>query len=272
MRLTRRAAVVGVPVAAAAAVLALLGAGNGAAPVAAPPTPTLTAAADADLVTLQEPAMPHPRLLTRADSAAGQPARASRGEARPTLAPSTSTSPRAADRPATRSVARPTATTSRRVATAAPAPTRTQRATPAPRPTSTPTSTPTPRQTTSPTSARDAFVARVLQLVNAQRTSHGLRPFTLSSCAGRYAQPWADHLAAAGALSHQSLTTVMTSCGAHTAGENVGYTTLGADDLVARWMASAPHRANILNPAFTSIGLGATRASGRWYGVQDFLG
>ncbi|HEU4676486.1 MAG TPA: CAP domain-containing protein [Motilibacteraceae bacterium] len=269
MRLTSRAAVVGVPVAAAATVLALLGAGHGAAPQALPPTPTLTAAADPVSVAVAEPAMPHPGQLTRA----GQPARASRDEARPTVPPTPTASHRhAAARATTRSLARPAATSSSRVAS----PTHRATSTPAPRPThtatSSPTATPTPRKTATSTSGRDAFVARVLQLVNAQRASHGLRPFTLSSCAGRFAQPWADHLATAGALSHQSLTTVLTSCGAHTAGENVGYTTLGADDLVARWMASAPHRANILNPAFTSIGLGATRADGRWYGVQDFLG
>lgn len=270
VRQSRRVAAVGVPVAAGAAVLALLGAGGGSTPLADPPQPVATEAGRAvDVLAVDDPAMPHPSLSrlspprpTQAKPAvvpAAPPERASRSDSRPT-APARITP--AGSRPAVV----PTSSAPRRTTTPAP----THRATAAPRPTATTTTSPNTSSTS--TTSRDAFVARVLQLVNAQRTSHGLRPFTLSSCAGRFAQPWADHLAAAGTLSHQSLSTVLTSCSARTAGENVGYTSLGADDLVARWMASAPHRANILNPAFTLIGLGAARADGRWYGVQDFLG
>ncbi len=42
--------------------------------------------------------------------------------------------------------------------------------------------------------------------------------------------------------------------------------------MVAIWMASPSHRANILNPRFAHIGIGAVQTtSGVWYAVQDFL-
>jgi uncharacterized protein YkwD len=56
----------------------------------------------------------------------------------------------------------------------------------------------------------------------------------------------------------------------HTWGENVAFGYPTADAVVAAWMNSAPHRANILNPAFTSIGVGsAPSASGVLYWTMD---
>jgi uncharacterized protein YkwD len=59
-----------------------------------------------------------------------------------------------------------------------------------------------------------------------------------------------------------------------TLGENVAYNLGFADPAAAfmeQWWNSPPHRANILNPAFTETGLGVARgASGRTYAVQVF--
>jgi Ca2+-binding RTX toxin-like protein len=58
------------------------------------------------------------------------------------------------------------------------------------------------------------------------------------------------------------------------AGENVAYNFGYADPvskLVDQWWNSAGHRANMLNPNFTEIGVGVAQgASGRTYGVQVF--
>ena len=39
-------------------------------------------------------------------------------------------------------------------------------------------------------------------------------------------------------------------------GENIAYNQAGASAVVASWMNSPPHRENMLNPAFTEIGVG----------------
>jgi len=51
----------------------------------------------------------------------------------------------------------------------------------------------------------------------------------------------------------------MSACGARGAGENVVYGNVTADQMVAMWMNSAGHRANILNGAFTLLGAAPRR-------------
>lgn len=128
----------------------------------------------------------------------------------------------------------------------------------------------------SPTVTGPATVAsyadQVLALTNGERTSRGLRALSFSPCADGYANTWAGKLAAAGTLSHQQLSPILTACKARGVGENVAYGNVTADQLVKMWMDSAGHRANILNPAFTHLGVGDVLTStGRVYGVQVFL-
>jgi uncharacterized protein YkwD len=116
-----------------------------------------------------------------------------------------------------------------------------------------------------------AYVNRIVVLVNARRAAAGLRPLTVSPCATHFAAPWATHMAATNTLVHQSLTPIM-RCPARTAGENIAYGNVTADQMMTMWMNSPGHRANILNPAFTRIGVGAVRTtSGRWWAAQDFV-
>jgi uncharacterized protein YkwD len=81
-------------------------------------------------------------------------------------------------------------------------------------------------------------------------------------------------MAAAGGLSHQSLGPILTACGGHAAAENVGMNSSQSPaSMVAAFMNSAGHRANILNPAYTGTGVGAYRdARGVWWVTQDFVG
>lgn len=121
-------------------------------------------------------------------------------------------------------------------------------------------------------SPAQAYQNRVLVLTNAQRTSRGLRPLAFSSCADWYANGWSGVLRSLGTLRHQPLSPILTRCRARSVGENVGYGNVTPERLVAMWMASPGHRANILNSRFTHIGVGAVNnSSGRWYGVQVFL-
>lgn len=136
-----------------------------------------------------------------------------------------------------------------------------------------PTTTTAPRTTTPVTvSPAQAYQDRVLVLTNLERTSRGLPALTLSSCADGFADRWAGSLLLAGVLSHQLLSPIMSTCSARAAGENVAYGNVTPEQLVAMWMNSAGHRANILNSTFNRIGVGAVSSStGRWYGVQVFL-
>ncbi len=119
----------------------------------------------------------------------------------------------------------------------------------------------------------DAYEARVVQLVNAHRAAAGLRPLRVSTCADRYAEDWSATMVRTGAFAHRpSLKTVLTACRARSVGENIAYGAVSADQMVAMWMRSPGHRANILSSSFTHIGVGAARTSGgRTYGTQNFL-
>jgi uncharacterized protein YkwD len=125
----------------------------------------------------------------------------------------------------------------------------------------------------SPTvSAQAAYEGRVLVLVNAERTKRGLRPLAMNTCADGYANRWASTMARTGTFAHQSITSMLSACGARRVGENIAYGNVSADQMMVMWMNSPGHRANLLNPAFTHIGIGAVKtSSGRWYGVQDFI-
>ena len=129
-------------------------------------------------------------------------------------------------------------------------------------------STPT---TTGPV-ATATYSDKVLALTNQQRTSRGLKALAFSSCADGYANSWAKALSVAGALSHQALSPILTNCKARSVGENVAFGNVTPEQLVKMWMDSPGHRANILNPGFTHIGVGdVMTSSGRVYGVQVFL-
>lgn len=120
--------------------------------------------------------------------------------------------------------------------------------------------------------SNNAYESRILTLVNLQRASHGLSTLSMSSCADSYAERWSVHLAAIGTLVHQSMLSLLNGCHAQAVGENIGFGAVSADTMMAMWMASPGHRANLLNPRFTSIGIGAVQiANGTWYATQDFL-
>jgi uncharacterized protein YkwD len=129
-----------------------------------------------------------------------------------------------------------------------------------------------PAATTGSVTARQDLAASVAAATNAQRTAAGLKALSYRSCS--VPATWAVHMAAAGSLTHNSLTTVLSSCGGTTtAGENIaaGYTSVSA--VTSGWMGSPGHKANILNPNFKIISVGvAQSANGSYYWVEDFTG
>jgi uncharacterized protein YkwD len=123
------------------------------------------------------------------------------------------------------------------------------------------------------------FVSRVLDLTNVERQKAGLGPLALSTQLNDAAQGYSQVLASGGCFEH--------TCGSvlrfedrvgqagyngwNALGENIaaGYPTPEA--VVAGWMSSPGHRANVLSPNFTEMGIGLV--NGGKYGVywtQEF--
>ncbi|MBI2321007.1 MAG: hypothetical protein HYU88_02655 [Chloroflexi bacterium] len=107
-------------------------------------------------------------------------------------------------------------------------------------------------------------LARVVELTNAERRAVGLAPLAANGQLARAAQGYAEVLATSACWGH--------ACGAvpdfrqrlvdagyadwRYLGENVAGGQRTPELVVAAWMASPAHRANILHPAYTEIGVG----------------
>lgn len=119
---------------------------------------------------------------------------------------------------------------------------------------------------TAPPAAADAhsFTAAV----NAERASAGLPPLTLTTDLTVVAQAWSEHMARTGVLEHNPYYSVQVT-GWSMLAENVGF---GPSELVVHeaLMASPGHRANILHPAFTQIGVGIAWAGSSVWVTQVF--
>jgi uncharacterized protein YkwD len=109
--------------------------------------------------------------------------------------------------------------------------------------------------------------ADLISRINAARTAAGVAPLRVDATLVSGARAWSTRMASAGSLSHDS------SFSAGTAwAENVGYTTRSdaAATLHSSFMSSTGHRANILNPRYTAVGVGAVTAGGTTWATQRF--
>jgi uncharacterized protein YkwD len=115
-----------------------------------------------------------------------------------------------------------------------------------------------------------AYEARVIYMINVNRTRYHLGSVVANACPDKYAESWAAYLARTGTFYHRNLVPILSACKATVVAENLarGYTT--ADATVAAWMASPGHRANILNGRLNKIGVAAVYANGRWTVAADF--
>jgi uncharacterized protein YkwD len=130
----------------------------------------------------------------------------------------------------------------------------------------------TPLLTVAAPSTAAAYAAGVLSATNAQRTAHGLKALSVTSCLTGYASPWATHLAATKTLVHQNLAPFLSVCKQYYAAENIADGNVTAAQVVAMWMASPDHKANLLGSHYTHIAIGAAKSGSTWYVVQDFSG
>lgn len=110
---------------------------------------------------------------------------------------------------------------------------------------------------------------QMLAKVNQVRRAHHLRPLTLRRDIVRVADSWSAHMARTATLAHNPrLTRQIRSW--RSIGENVGF---GPDALrvEAAFLQSPHHRANILDRAYTQVGISVVRGSdGAVWITQDF--
>jgi uncharacterized protein YkwD len=114
---------------------------------------------------------------------------------------------------------------------------------------------------------------RMLQLVNASRRSHGLRPLQLNRRLSGSAWRHTRRMIRSGSLSHTAtMRRTVRRFGAHSWGENVGVTTALLPAIERAFMASPEHRVNILSRRFEHVGIGVIALRGRRWVTVDFYG
>lgn len=124
------------------------------------------------------------------------------------------------------------------------------------------------------------YAQEVLKLVNEERAKQGIKALTLSDDLTEVANLKAKDMAVNNYFDHTSPTygspfEMMRNFGItfSTAGENIASGQRSPQSVMTSWMNSDGHRANILNPSFTQLGVGYS--DGGPYGtvwVQMFIG
>ena len=124
--------------------------------------------------------------------------------------------------------------------------------------------------------------ARLLEVMNEARQAYGLRPLRIDPRLLRAARWQSSNMAAHGYFSHGAFGSRMAQFGirGRYLGENLAFGSGGggaARSVVRAWLASPPHRLNLLRPGFRRVGIGAAiGASGSLSGARlvtaDFAG
>jgi uncharacterized protein YkwD len=112
----------------------------------------------------------------------------------------------------------------------------------------------------------------MLSLVNGFRAANGLPALAQAGDATAKAQEHSTEMAASGSLHHSSSLDSGIQPGWLALGENVG---VGGSpgQLESMFEASGPHRKNLLNGAYSQIGIGAVRGGdGQLYVTEFFVG
>lgn len=125
----------------------------------------------------------------------------------------------------------------------------------------------TPAEASSdPAVAEAGFVSRI----NSLRASKGLPALRVDAELTSIARSWSNHMAQAGACSHNSALGSQVTANWTKLGENVGHGS-DVDAIHSAFVASSHHYPNMVDPAFTRVGLGVVYAAdGSLYVTEDF--
>src|SRR3954454_10385702 len=121
----------------------------------------------------------------------------------------------------------------------------------------------------------NGFEAGLAARINDARRAHGLRSLVVVPGATDVARRWAWHLARAQTLSHNpNLVGALESAGSSawtSIAENVGEgSSSDPNSLFQAYMASPPHRANILDSGARYLGVGVVERNGLAWNTLDF--
>lgn len=127
-----------------------------------------------------------------------------------------------------------------------------------------------------PSRPDNGITRRILDRVNADRAANRLAPLSWNAQLACLAQSHTANMASTGDFSHRDLAWTIrqpTYSAYATLGENilVGPGSTTADGMENAWMSSPPHRANLLWPAYGTIGIAVGwSADGRVWATQNF--
>ncbi|MEV4427285.1 CAP domain-containing protein [Streptomyces sp. R-07] len=198
--------------------------------------------------------------------------------ASPSAKPSAKPSTKPSAKPSPKVTPKPTPTKTR-TAAPKPVPTRTSAAptTQAPAPKPAPTTAAPTRTTVTSTADRGAAAeAEVLRLVNTERAKVGCTPVRADAQLASLAGAFSADMATRGFFDHTDPDGDTPWVRAQQAGisgmggENIARGQVDAAAVMASWMNSDGHRANILNCDFTTLGVGVAFGDGGPWWTQDF--
>ncbi|WP_405020975.1 sigma-70 family RNA polymerase sigma factor [Kitasatospora sp. NBC_00070] len=208
---------------------------------------------------------PSPQAAPRIDGAATAAVSAAPLEVQAAPAPAAATSPAATVTASPSPSATPTASPSPTPSAAAPSPSRTSAAPSAPAP------------ATSAANRAATAQQQVIDLVNSERSKNGCGPVKANSKLQAAAQGHSDDMAARNFFDHtnpdgKGPQPRIEAAGYRwsTWGENIARGQQDSAAVMDAWMKSPGHRANILNCAFTEMGLGTHFGTGGPWWTQNF--
>ncbi|MFQ9202049.1 MAG: CAP domain-containing protein [Lachnospira eligens] len=129
-----------------------------------------------------------------------------------------------------------------------------------------------------------AYANEVLRLVNIERTNVGVAPLVLDEALCNAANMRAIEMDCTGVFEHKrpngnSCFEVYDICNVEwqsACGENIAAGQATPEDVMKSWLSSAGHKANILSPEYTKMGLGysvgLSNGQYRGYWAQEFVG
>jgi uncharacterized protein YkwD len=109
--------------------------------------------------------------------------------------------------------------------------------------------------------------------VNGERAGAGVRGLSVNGGAASVAQSWSAHMARNGMSHNPDLGGDLDRAGVawRSYAENVGYGS-SVDQVHSMFMGSGGHRANILNGAYSEVGIGVVHSGGKVWVTIVFVG
>src|SRR5437660_10893508 len=124
----------------------------------------------------------------------------------------------------------------------------------------------------SPASATASEESCFVSAINSARGAAGVAPLAVNGDLLGIARPWSQTMASAGHIFHNTNLATVAPSNWMNLGENVGMGPT-CDSIAQAFMNSPEHKRNILDPAFSTVGVGVVDAAdGTIWVTEDFMG